>query len=80
MPQRKRNENLTKFKADLARGMRSLRDAQEHIRTIRANGVRDVEVRKVMMALGFGMVNQFLKAKSLEDVLLLLDLARPDSN
>ena len=82
MPHRKRNENLTKFKSDLARGLKSLREAQQHIQTIRTNGASDAEIRKVMMALGFGMVspNQFLKAKSLEDVLLLLDLARPDSN
>jgi hypothetical protein len=75
MPRRKQNDNLTKFKADLAHGLRSLREAQQHIHTIRANGGSDVEIRKAMMALGFGMVtpDQFLAAIGLEDVVLLLD-------
>jgi hypothetical protein len=63
------------LKADLARGLNGLREAQDYIRIIRARSAGDLQIRKIMMALGFGTVtpSQFMKAKTMEDVFVLLD-------
>jgi hypothetical protein len=72
MPRRKQNDNWLKFKADLARGLRRLQKAQQHIQTIRANGGSDARMRKAMMVLGLAWLvplNSY-RAESLQDVLL----------
>jgi len=70
------------LKADLARGLNSLREAQDYIRIIQASSAGDLQIRKIMMALGFGTVtpSQFMKAKTMEDVFALLDQKKPHSN
>jgi hypothetical protein len=63
------------LKADLARGLNGLREAQDHIRIIRARSPGDLQIRKIMMTLGFGTVtpSQFMNAKTMEDVSVLRD-------
>jgi hypothetical protein len=70
------------LKADLARGLNSLREAQDYIRIIQASSAGDLQIRKIMMALGFGTVtpSQFMKAKTMEDVFALLDQKKSHSN
>jgi hypothetical protein len=83
MPKRKRNENLTQLKADLAQRLQSLRFAQGRIRELRASQVEEAEIRKLMLTLGFGSITpaQFLKARTVQQVMKLMErLSQPGLN
>ena len=74
MPNRK-SKALDNFKADLTHGLQALRDTQRRVRELRASGMKDAEIRKVMLALGFEQItpDEFLSAETVEDFVRLLD-------
>jgi hypothetical protein len=75
----KHNSRLHELKADLARKVKALLLAQKDIRELRAGGVDEAEIRKVMIASGFAGVNpdDLLAAKTVGDLARLL---RPGLN
>ena len=75
---RKYNDGLRRMKADLARAMKAFRRVQEDLIKLRGLGVAEVEIRKVMVALGFAGVRpeEFIGAKKPREVVRVIKKLR----
>lgn len=81
--ERKEKDDLGRIRVELARGMASLRQVQCDLKALRRLGIREVEIRRVMVALGFvGVtVDELVSAKTPRALVrVILKLGPPGLN